>query len=42
MAQGRAADVQGTPTFFIGGRRVTNRSVDGFRRMIDDALKTTN
>ena len=40
MADGRAADVQGTPTFFIGGKRVSNRSVEGFKQMIDEALKT--
>jgi protein-disulfide isomerase len=38
-AEGRAADVQGTPTFFIGGKRVMNRSVDGFKQMIDESLK---
>ena len=40
QADGRAADVQGTPTFFIAGKRVSNRSVEGFKQMIDDALKT--
>jgi len=39
LADGRAADVQGTPTFFIAGKRVSNRSVEGFKQMIDDALK---
>lgn len=38
-ADGRAANVQGTPTFFINGKLVTNRSVDGFSSMIDEALK---
>src|SRR5215510_3237786 len=38
-ADGRAANVQGTPTFFINGKLVTNRSVDGFSAMIDEALK---
>src|SRR2546429_568910 len=40
MADGRAADVQGTPTFFIAGKRISNRSVEGFKQMIDEALKT--
>ena len=40
MADGRAADVQGTPTFFVNGKRVSNRSLEGFKQMIDEALKT--
>ena len=39
MADGRAADVQGTPTFFVNGKRVATRSVEGFKQMVDDALK---
>jgi len=39
LADGRAADVQGTPTFFVNGKRVANRSLDGFKQMIDDAIK---
>ena len=39
MADGRAADVQGTPTFFVNGKRVANRSVEGFKQMIDEVLK---
>ena len=38
MADGRAADVQGTPTFFVNGKRVANRSLDGFKQMIDEVL----
>jgi protein-disulfide isomerase len=38
--EARAADVTGTPTFFVNGKRVMNRSVDGFKAMIDDALKS--
>jgi protein-disulfide isomerase len=38
-ATGRTADVQGTPTFFVNGKRVMNRSVDGFKAMIDSELK---
>ena len=37
MAEGRAADVQGTPTFFVNGKRLGNRSLDGFKQMIDEA-----
>jgi protein-disulfide isomerase len=39
MAAARAADVTGTPTFFVNGKRVTNRSVDGFKDMINGVLK---
>jgi protein-disulfide isomerase len=39
MAEGRSADVQGTPTFFVNGKRLMNRSLDGFKQMIDDAIK---
>jgi protein-disulfide isomerase len=39
MAAGRSADVTGTPTFFVNGKRVMNRSVEGFKDMIDAALK---
>jgi protein-disulfide isomerase len=35
----QAADVQGTPTFFVGGKRVQNRSLDGFKQMIDDQVQ---
>src|SRR5437867_11805497 len=35
MAAGRSADVTGTPTFFVNGKRVMNRSVEGFKDMID-------
>jgi protein-disulfide isomerase len=39
MAVARAAEVSGTPTFFVNGKRVMNRSVDGFKDMINAALK---
>ncbi len=39
MADGQAADVTGTPTFFVNGKRATNRSFDGFKDTIDAALK---
>jgi len=36
-----AADsqVNGTPTLFINGKRVTNRTVDGLKQQVDEALK---
>ena len=37
LAEGRAADVQGTPTIFVGGKRLMNRSVEGFNQAIDEA-----
>ena len=33
------ASVRGTPTFFVNGKQVQARSVDGFKTMIDAALK---
>ena len=38
---GRTVDVQGTPTFFINGKRVlgTNRSLEGMKTMVDEVLK---
>ncbi len=39
LALGRSADVQGTPTMFINGKRVMNRSFDAMKAMIDDELK---
>jgi protein-disulfide isomerase len=39
MADGQAADVSGTPTFFVNGKRAMTRSFDGFKDMIDTALK---
>jgi protein-disulfide isomerase len=38
---GRTVDVQGTPTFFINGKRVlsTDRSLEGMKSMVDNALK---
>jgi protein-disulfide isomerase len=35
----KASQVSGTPTLFINGKRVSDRSVDGMKKMIDDALK---
>jgi protein-disulfide isomerase len=36
---GRTVDVQGTPTMFINGKRVMNRSLEGMKSMVDEELK---
>lgn len=33
------SDVRGTPTMFVNGKRVANRSFDGIKIMIEEALK---
>ena len=40
MRLGSQSDVRGTPTMFVDGKRVQNRSLEGIKAMIDDALKT--
>jgi protein-disulfide isomerase len=37
--EGVNAGVRGTPTIFINGRRLQQRSLDGFMTIIDDELK---
>jgi protein-disulfide isomerase len=37
MKEAQTAEVRGTPTIFVNGKRVMNRSVDGFKQMIDEA-----
>jgi protein-disulfide isomerase len=39
LEAGRTVDVQGTPTMFINGKRVMNRSVEGMKAMVDEELK---
>jgi protein-disulfide isomerase len=39
MKLAQQAQVSGTPSLFVNGKRVTNRSVDGLKQMIDEALK---
>jgi protein-disulfide isomerase len=39
MAEGRSADVTGTPTIFVNGKRLQNRSIEGFKQAIEDAKK---
>lgn len=36
---GNAAGVRGTPTIFINGKLLTNRSLEGFRQRINAELK---
>jgi len=37
--QGQSVGVRGTPTLYIGGKRVANRTVQGMSKMIDTLLK---
>ena len=39
LAVAAATDVTGTPSFFINGKRVTNRSFEGMKAMVDEELK---
>jgi protein-disulfide isomerase len=39
MNLSRKAGVRGTPTIFVNGKLVENRSVDGFKQMIDPLLE---
>jgi protein-disulfide isomerase len=39
MGHARGADVTGTPTLFINGKRVTNRTIEGMKAMVDEELK---
>ena len=41
MRDAQLAGVTGTPTVFINGQRLKNRSPQGFQAMIDEALKKT-
>jgi protein-disulfide isomerase len=36
----RAADVDATPTFFVNGKRVGDRTMENFKRLVDEALAT--
>jgi len=42
IAEGRKADVSGTPMYFVDGRRVMSRSLESFRVLIDEALGKAN
>jgi protein-disulfide isomerase len=37
MKEAQAAEVRGTPTIFVNGKRLGNRSVEGFKQAIDEA-----
>jgi len=39
VQNGSAASVTGTPTIFVNGKRLANRSIEGFQQMIDAELK---
>lgn len=39
LSDGRRAGVRGTPTVFINGRRLRDRSLEGFQSAIDKQLK---
>jgi len=39
LAEGSRAGVRGTPTIFINGRLLRNRSMAGFQQLIEKALK---
>ncbi len=39
MALAQKVGIRGTPTIFINGKIVQNRSVEGFKQMIDPILK---
>lgn len=38
IAEGRRAAITGTPTFFVNGKRVTSRSFESLRMMIEESL----
>lgn len=39
IQDGSQAGVRGTPTLFVNGKRLQNRSLDGFKQLIDAELK---
>jgi len=39
MKEARAAGVRGTPTIFVNGKRLMNRSFEGFKEAVEAALK---
>ena len=38
MADGAAAKVMGTPTLFVNGKRLHDRSFEGFKKLIQEEL----
>jgi protein-disulfide isomerase len=39
IMEGNLAEVGGTPTLFVNGKSVRDRSIEGFQQMIDEELK---
>lgn len=39
LREGQAAEVTGTPTLFVNGLKVNNRSLEGIQQMIDAELQ---
>ena len=39
LNNGRQSGVRGTPTIFVNGKRLNNRSLQGFQQAIDAALR---
>ncbi len=39
MQLGRQSQVTGTPTLFVNGKRLQNRSFEGIKQMVDEALQ---
>jgi len=39
MKDATSAEVRGTPTFFVNGKRLMNRSPEGFKQLIDESLQ---
>ncbi len=42
MKEGQKNDVRGTPAVFINGRRLKNRTMNGFKNVIEKELTRTN
>lgn len=40
IAQGKSVGVKGTPTVYINGKRVKNKSLEGLKQAVDQALAT--
>jgi protein-disulfide isomerase len=39
IQEGAKAMVRGTPSLYVNGKKVANRSVEGIKQMVDEALK---
>jgi protein-disulfide isomerase len=39
LSNGRQGNVQGTPTIFVNGRQLNQRSLAGFQQAVDEELK---